>query len=453
VTIYTDDFNRSDTADGAGLGTIPGGPAWAQASGSWRILSNRAQTSTARTSHPVASADFSSTDADMSVGVSAGGGDALYMRVVDASNWLRLRLRTWSVTTSSTTQNYRTEYEWGVFYQVYGSGNLNSGETTGQHSHSTPYSPARYGWGGYSTPPSFPGTANHTHGTYYPDGTYTSSYAQRNHAHNYTNSYPQKTGGTRQVNDGSTTTYNTTTYRQVILDKSVAGTITTLATSPQTTGAITSLRLRGIGSGLSGYYNGGGTAVVTATDTSHAAATDHGIGRGTSDLDGSALDNFTLDNLNAAPFSPAITSPASADPANRTAGLLVEWVFSDPDAGETQSAFALRRTIGADVRYWNVSAGTWDVAEVKNAGATSSVTLAAPVWSESGTETVEISVKNWDSGDTEGPYADDVGVTPTSFIKAYDGSSFGLKPLRSYDGSVFANGILKRWNGSDWVLV
>jgi hypothetical protein len=452
VTIYTDDFNRADTADGAGLGTIPGGPAWAQTSGSWRILSNRASTSTARTSNPVATADFSSTEVDMSVGVASGGGDALYLRVVDASNWLRLRLRTWSVTTSNTTQNYTTEYQWETYYTVNGSGNLNAGETTGQHTHTTPFSPYQSGWGTYSTPPGFSGTANHTHGTYEPNGTFTSNYAQRNHAHNYTGAYPRKTGATRQVSSGSTTTYTTTIYRQVILDKSVAGTITTLDTSATTTAAITSLRLRGIGSGLSGYYNGGGTAVVTATDTAHAAATEHGVGRGASDNDGTGLDNFTLDDLNAAPYSPAITSPASANPANRTAGLLVEWIFSDPDAGETQSAFALRRTIGADVRYWNVSGGTWDVAEVKNAGATSSVTLAAPVWSESGTETVDISVKNWDSGDTEGPYADDVCVTPTSFIKAYDGSSFGLKPLRSYDGSAFVNGILKRWSGSAWDL-
>jgi hypothetical protein len=447
VTTYTDDFDRANTADGAGLGTIPGGPAWVQTSGSWRILSNRASTSTARTSHPVATADFSATDSDLSVGVSPNGGDSLYMRVVDANNWLRLRLRTYVVTTTTSTST--TEYEWKQLYKFGGNGNLNQGETTGQHTHSDPYSPAAYGWGGYSSPPSFPGASGHIHGVYLPTGTGTWN-ASHSHDHVTSGNSPVKTGATRTVT-GSTTT--STTYRQVILDKRVAGTITTLGTSGATTGSITSLRLRGIGSGLSGYYNGGGTAVVTATDTSHAAATKHGIGLGTSDSGGSSLDNFTIDTLTSAPSSPAITSPAASTPAHRGIGLPVVWVFSDPDAGETQSAYALRRTIGGVVRYWNVSGGTWDVSEVKNVTASASVTLASPGWSESGTSDVSVNVKNWDSLDVEGTYAsEDVTVTPMSFIKVYDGSAFGLKPIKSYDGSSFTNSILKRWNGSAWEL-
>jgi hypothetical protein len=447
MTVFTDTFNRADTANGGGLGAIPGGgQTWVAVAGSWRILSNRASTSTGRSSSPVVVADFGTADVDASVDISSGGGDALYTRVVDASNWFRLRLRTWVV--STTTQNTTTEYQWEQRYRIGGQGNHNPGETTGTHTHSSPYAPVAYGWGGYSSPPSFPGTGSHTHGVYLPDGN-GSWNPSHGHAHN-ASSGPTKTGSTRTVNNGSST--SSTTYRQIVLERCTNGSVTQLSTSSQTTGSITSIRLSAIGTALLGYYNGGG-ASVSATSSEHLTETRHGVGLGTSEYGGSALDNYTIDTFNNPPNAPTMTTPETGQPADRADDLLVAWNFSDPDAGETQSAYALRRTIDGVVRYWNVSGGTWDAAEAKNTTSFPEIYLSSPGWHESGDADVAISVRTWDSSDTAGAYAPDVAVTPTSFMGVYNGYAFLDKPIRSYNGAEFTNSTLKRWNGSAWELV
>jgi hypothetical protein len=283
-----DDFNR---ANGALIGstTSNGKGVWSLASGtgaSWVVASNRATYTVSASDNPIAVVNSRTAKVEVSLSISSGGGDAICARVVDTNNWLRLRMNSYS----STSTTYTTEYQWEIYYTVNGSGNLNAGETTGQHTHSTPFSPYASGWGTFSTPPSFSGTANHTHGTYEPNGTFTSNYAQRNHAHNYSGVYPQKTGATRQVASGTTTT----NYYQVVLDKNVAGTITALSTSSYSSTPISSLKLRVNGTSLLGYINGSGSAIVSATESSHLTATLHGIGRASSPRNGSAMDTFSV---------------------------------------------------------------------------------------------------------------------------------------------------------------
>lgn len=98
-----------DRANGA-LGSIPGGPAWEVLSGTFAIASNLATSSTAPGSNPIAVVPIgkrSNGSCDMYVEAVAQHvyGNAVYARVVDASNWLRVRVQ------SYTSSYYVTEYQ------------------------------------------------------------------------------------------------------------------------------------------------------------------------------------------------------------------------------------------------------------------------------------------------------------------------------------------------------
>lgn len=111
MTVYTDDFAR---ADGPALGSIPGSSlAWAAVNGTWTLASGTMRTSTAPASTPIVAVAVQSGDAEISGKVPATvAGGALYARVADGANWLRLRWRRWQVSTSS--QYYITETLWNA---------------------------------------------------------------------------------------------------------------------------------------------------------------------------------------------------------------------------------------------------------------------------------------------------------------------------------------------------
>jgi hypothetical protein len=93
---YFDSFNRPNTTNDQGLGTIPGGPSWSSMSGQWRILNNNAHSDTNHNMNPIAVVNLQSPDASVQVNVnSEGGGDCVYARVVDSQNWWRVRYRSW----------------------------------------------------------------------------------------------------------------------------------------------------------------------------------------------------------------------------------------------------------------------------------------------------------------------------------------------------------------------
>jgi len=48
-------------------------------------------------------------------------------------------------------------------------------------------------------------------------------------------------------------------------------------------------------------------------------------------------------SLNAAPTAPTLVGPADLAEVPADSPLLYDWVFNDPDAGQTQSEFALVR--------------------------------------------------------------------------------------------------------------
>lgn len=109
--------------------------------------------------------------------------------------------------------------------------------------------------------------------------------------------------------------------------------------------------------------------------------------------------------------SMGVNSGGAADVA---AARLLDWTFSDPDPTDTQSAYALSRQIGAGaLSYWRASDSTWQVAEVKNVSATSSVTLASG-WAVATDAQYTYKVKVWDSADVVSLYSDGFTVIPSA---------------------------------------
>lgn len=127
--------------------------------------------------------------------------------------------------------------------------------------------------------------------------------------------------------------------------------------------------------------------------------------------------NFTIQH-NAAPNAPGLVAPAN----NSTHDLandppLFDWDFSDPDAGDSQTAWYMRRKINGSTayEYWNNSTKAWQSTEVKNASTTTSYQFAAAKWTNG--NTYNWSVATEDSLGVKGPYASDrtvVAKTPAA---------------------------------------
>lgn len=90
--------------------------------------------------------------------------------------------------------------------------------------------------------------------------------------------------------------------------------------------------------------------------------------------------------------------------ADVTASILLDWVFTDPDDTDTQSAYAVSRQInGGTLNYWRASDSTWQVAEVQNTSGTSLLTLASG-WASDG-DLVTYKAKTWDSASIPSGYS------------------------------------------------
>jgi WD40 repeat protein len=114
-------------------------------------------------------------------------------------------------------------------------------------------------------------------------------------------------------------------------------------------------------------------------------------------------------NVNAAPFAPTWVAPADNSYQNRDASLLLDWDFTDGDAGDSMSAYALSKSVdGATLEYWNASTSAWVAAEVKNPTANTFTTLGSG-WATAG-ESIEYKAKTWDAADAAGPYGSGLTV-------------------------------------------
>lgn len=118
------------------------------------------------------------------------------------------------------------------------------------------------------------------------------------------------------------------------------------------------------------------------------------------------IGSLVFEPENRAPYAPTLVSPADAATVFFTTGGTIDWTFSDVDAGDTQSAFAIRRKVGAgSYTYYNVAAGTWDASIVWNTSTTSEYTFPSGKWT--GGTTYSWSVATKDAAGLAGPFATD----------------------------------------------
>lgn len=104
------------------------------------------------------------------------------------------------------------------------------------------------------------------------------------------------------------------------------------------------------------------------------------------------------------------TSGAAADV---NADLILDWIFSDVDPVDAQTAYALSRQIGvAALQYWRASDSTWQSSEVKNTSASSFVRL--PIgWGSGSDSPTGFRAKVWDSTDVASDYGPAFIVVPS----------------------------------------
>lgn len=119
------------------------------------------------------------------------------------------------------------------------------------------------------------------------------------------------------------------------------------------------------------------------------------------------------ESFNEAPTAPTVDIPASGSVADVAETLTIDWTFNDPDLGDTQSAYSLRRQVNAGaLAYWDGS--TWAASEsasTKIATSATEQTLAAS-WGTDG-DSHSYAVKTWDAADA-GPSAWSTAVTITA---------------------------------------
>lgn len=138
---------------------------------------------------------------------------------------------------------------------------------------------------------------------------------------------------------------------------------------------------------------------------------------------------------NLKPNAPSLDAPSdggTVDFANDN--VTFDWTFSDPDSGDTQSAYYFRRkTSGGSYEYWNESTSSWQASEVKNSTSTTEKTFNAGTGGWSNGTTYNWSIATEDSEGAKGPYASDFtvtgGNTPTVTVDAPSGTIGGNEPL------------------------
>lgn len=277
----SDDFNRADGP----LGVTPTNSLpWQTFSGTFVIASNKAASSPTNTTSGLAVVDNFASNVSLSLGVSAGGGDALYFRVVDADNWWRTHVN--SVTTQQYYSTGYTQYQWSnyvsgaEYYPTTAQYSAGCQQTYHDHGESLVYT--------WSTSPSFNSspvytTYSHSHSLSLAGCGQTVTFS---HSHYASGSY---TGTSQFVSTGSGVVDVTTAT--VTLVKRVSGTNTDVGTYQDN--SVTSIQVVANGSSIEVKTNNNATTRISANSADHVTATKHGIGRGTTTNSGTSMDNFS----------------------------------------------------------------------------------------------------------------------------------------------------------------
>ena len=121
-------------------------------------------------------------------------------------------------------------------------------------------------------------------------------------------------------------------------------------------------------------------------------------------------------SLNQDPTSPTIDTPNDGTVADVNEQLTFDWTFNDPDDGDTQSAYTLRRRIGAgSYEYWT-GAG-WQASEDASTKIATSFTedSMAAGWGADGDADHYYSIKTWDAADAgPSPWSSETRVIPSA---------------------------------------
>lgn len=374
MVTYTDSFTRSDTT--SGLGVIPGGPTWEVLRGSWRISGQKPYTSDSNSTDPLAVAEFETPNVDLSM-QTAYGGDAVYFRVLNSSNWLRARRRGYSSTSSSqqpvyatrTVYTYKTEYQYNdIVISTQYEWRCNYGTSWNHSVGGITKTGSSYPSGSAGCPTSI--THSHTvytnagdprynerHSHMYSSWSYQGSTQQYSQVGTYwatskRGSEDTATGSSRQVVSGSyeetyishyETVYDTDYHYRVYLEKCVNGSISTISNTTATS-STTTLRVVAEGTSIQVYV--GSTLEISTTDSTHSTRTKHGFGRGDSSRNSQNLDNFSISVANRPPNTPMLQVPNGGEVWDEV--HTINWTsVTDPDGDSVTYTVQLSTDNGA----------------------------------------------------------------------------------------------------------
>ena len=122
---------------------------------------------------------------------------------------------------------------------------------------------------------------------------------------------------------------------------------------------------------------------------------------------------------------PTWVSPAEGSAERRELELVLDWDFNDPNPGDTQTAYTLKRVVDAvTTTYWNGS--SWQASEdasTKVSSATSAHTLSKNWAAPEDTQHV-YSVKTWDSDNNVSSFSTYLTIYPTSIASSNRGLAF-----------------------------
>ena len=156
-------------------------------------------------------------------------------------------------------------------------------------------------------------------------------------------------------------------------------------------------------------------------------------------INGLLYDDLLL-TINNPPWAPALLSPGNGAMADFTTALTFSWAFSDPDPGDTQSAWAFRRLPlgGGSYMYWSVASGAWVSSPVWNSGNTGTYQFPASAWGSNGYDFLW-SVACEDSFGAQGPFASDLviqgAVGPSASLTAPSGTVTNDQPTVAWSFS------------------
>jgi hypothetical protein len=120
-------------------------------------------------------------------------------------------------------------------------------------------------------------------------------------------------------------------------------------------------------------------------------------------------------SLNAAPTAPTITSPTDGQVKDVAEALPVVWTFNDPDEGDAQSAYSLRKQIGTgSYSYWNGSVFTASEGAATKIASSGTTHTISSSWGADGDANHKYAIKTWDAADAGPSDWDEVYVTPSA---------------------------------------